>query len=365
MYLGLDRVSSETQDQTEDRRIADILGDPRWFPERFDPRSGTIHYVASDRNTLASQTFLDGRWDRSNAERRAVSGNTALAYLSAEKPRPNFIWHTGFCGSSLLAKALDYPGRNLSLCEPQILADIANAKRMATMAPGFSERIPNLVLQLLARPFATGECVTLKPSPVANNLLREAAAFTSGPMLFLYSDCRSFLISIAKKGEEGHKYVRRMFVAMLADGHEQAQWPPGKVLSLTDLEMATVVWHMHIGEILRHCAALGPARAVSLDCDAFLTKPVECLRKLDAFFSLDLGVEYPAQAAAGPLFRRNAKTPEVPFDADKRRDEHSRTAQSLGPDLDRIVAQSYDLCRTTPRGMPLPDPLVALDKTYF
>jgi hypothetical protein len=297
--------------------------------------------------------------------RASSDASSALAYLSAEKPRPNFIWHTGFCGSSLLAKALDCLGRNLSLFEPQILADIANAKRTAATAPGFSERIPKLALQLLARPFATGECITLKPSPVANNLLREAAAFTSGPTLFLYSDCRSFLISIAKKGEEGHKYVRRMFVAMLADGHEQAQWPPGRVLSLTDLELAAVVWHMHIGEILRHWAALGPARAASLDCDAFLADPVECLGKLDAFFSLDLGPEYPTQVTAGPLFRRNAKTPEVPFDANKRRDEHSRTAQSLGPDLDRIVAQSYDLCRTTPRGMPLPDPLVASGKIYL
>jgi hypothetical protein len=287
-----------------------------------------------------------------------------IARLPLQTPRPCMIWHTGFCCSTLLAKALDGPGRNLSLCEPQVLVDVVDAKRAGKFARDLPPAVPQLAFHLLSRGFAPEELVTLKPAPAANVLLRDAATQTSGPMLFLFSDCRSFLVSICKLGENGRKYVRSLFLAMLHDDHVQAQWPAPKLLSMSDLELATIVWHMQIAEFLRNWPLLGAGRAASLDCDAFLASPVDTLRKLDHFFALGLGEEHLESVASGPLFRRNAKTGEDSFDASRRLKEHAQTAQQLGGDLDRIVAGSYAICRTTPRGAPLPEPLVPIDKVY-
>ncbi|HTT84127.1 MAG TPA: hypothetical protein VMF67_11640 [Rhizomicrobium sp.] len=341
-----------------------VIADPAWFPEGFDPGRGEILFVATDRGQLAEQPFLDGRWDRARNPQTRISTRSLSSRLSHTQGEKRLIWHTGFCCSTLLAKALDRPGCNLSLCEPQILVDIAEARRTGALSRESAPAIAQFAFFLLSRPLAAGERITIKSSPAANSLLQHMTGGTTDPMLFLFSDCRSFLVSICKLGEDGRKYARRLFLALLADGHSQAQWPAGKLLSLSDLELAAIVWHMQIAEFRRALAGLPPGSAVSLDCDALLAAPEECLQRLDEFFALGIGTQALRDIVAGPLFRRNAKTGEDFFDASRRRAEHDNITKAMGRDLIRIVMQSYEICRTTPQTAPLPHPLVPLDKNY-
>lgn len=341
-----------------------LLASADWFPERFDAASANFSFVKADLATIASQTFLDHRWNRAGLEQRSASASSLLCILPQHNPKLNFIWHTGFCCSTLLAKALNDSATNLSICEPQILVNTADAKRAGLFVrrPGFGD-IPKLTFHLLARKRSPALAVTVKPAPAANVLLRDAAGQTLGAMLFLYSDCRSFLISTAKLGEEGRKYARRMFLALLGDGHAQAQWPPARLLSLSDLELAALVWHMQIAEFLRSWPMV-QARARSLDCDAFLADPLETLIRLGEFLSLDIGSEKLAESVTGPLFRQNAKDPNATLDSRIRREQNDAIARQLGPDLDRIVLRSYEICPSTPRGAPLSNPLITIEKKY-
>jgi hypothetical protein len=358
-------MASDSRGASRTSSGADAMDDARWFPVGFDARSGEISFVATDRRSVAEQAFLDGRWNRDGLARRRESVKALLGKASQLRPRMNFIWHTGFCCSTLLAKALDHPARNLSLCEPQILVEIADAKRAGAFAHNPSAaRIPQVVFQFLGRSFSPGAGVTVKPAPAANHLLPEAALHTAGKMLFLYSDCRSFLISIAKMSEDGRKYARRMFLAILADGNPQAQWPAGQLLKFSDLEIAALVWHMQIAQFRRDWPDVAASRAMSLDCDALLVSPLDTVSKVGAFFELELDGEHLADVVGGPLFRRNAKNPAEPYDADRRRKDHEAVGRQIGPEIDGIVAWSYQLCSTTPRAMPLSHPLVTVDKAY-
>lgn len=342
----------------------ELLGNPHWFPAHFDAKFGELNLVKAGYDTLASQTFLDHRWDRRYLERRNLPVSSIHSILPQHQPALNFIWHTGFCCSTLLAKALNDPFKNLALSEPQILVDIADARRSGWFARNPAQgELPQMIFQLLARSPSSQLAVTVKLAPAANVLLREAATQTAGAMLFLYSDCRSFLISTAKLGEEGRKYARRMFIALLGDGHAQAQWPPGQLLLLSDLELAALVWHMQIAEFLRNWSSV-QARARSLDCDAFLANPLETLTRLDDFFSLNMESKKLTEVVSGPLFQQNAKDPNSPLDSAMRREQNEAVARQLGPDLDRIVSRSYEICPATPRGAPLPNPLIAIAKKY-
>jgi hypothetical protein len=295
-----------------------------------------------------------------------VNANAVVSPRTSDsKPATGIIWHTAFCCSTLLAKALDWPGSNLSLCEPQILVDIARARRSKSLSESGVSAVAQITFELLSRPFARGESVIVKPSPAANSLLLDTASESAGPMLFLFSDCKSFLISVARLGEDGRGYVRRLFLALLADGHMQAQWPTAKLLFMSDLELAAIVWHMQMAEFLRNWPKLPPGRAASLDCDAFLASPEETLTRLNRFFSLGIGETPLQERGAGPIFRRNAKTGEEDWGAGRRHDEHARIAQEMANDLKRIVAESYDICSATPRGIPLPNPLMPIDKNYY
>jgi len=344
-----------------------VVSDARWFPLDFDPRSAAVNFVETDWNILAAQPFLDMRWDvrmarRERAMLTELNGNPALG---ENIPALNFIWHTGFCCSTLLARAITVRRHNLSLCEPKILADLADVKRagMFLLDRALAE-LPRTAFRLLARSGGNAQ-TTIKPAPAANYLLPEAARLSSGKMLFLFSDCRSFVISIARLGDDGWRYVRHMFATLLRSGHLGAEWTGPRLWDLSDLEVAAFVWHLQMEEFLRDWRLLGYDRARSLDCDAFLATPDETLVRLNEFFGLGLPSEEILATVSGPLFHRKAKGGQAPFDARQRQAEYDAVAKSLGAELDRCIAWSYETRPATAHTAPLPAALMPIDKAYL
>ncbi len=341
--------------------LADVLADPRWFLAALDGARNAFQFVHTDHETLAAQAFLDRRWDREALPRCDVPIDELLARAPAALPPTpeHFLWHTGFCCSTLIARLLDRPGRNLSLSEPQVFTTLADAKRAGALPNrDTTMRACQVVLHLLGRPLERGANVTIKPAPASCCFLGEAKELTSGKMLFLYSDCRSFVVSAVKKGEEGRGYVRRMLQALTLDGHK----PAGIDLAgLNDLEAAAMLWHMQAAAFRDDAVSLGD-RAASLDCDAFLAAPQEALASIDRFLALDLGGAHITQVLDGPLFRRHSKSAGEAFDARRRREEHEDTRRELGDTLEAAIARSTEIFSGTPVGTPLPNPLLTIWK---
>lgn len=343
---------------------ADIVSDSRWFPEALDAQNRTFCFVRTDRETIASRAFLSqSLWNNQDLPRRPLGLDTVANAVPSTKPHINFIWHTAYCSSTAISQALDVPGQNFSLREPDALTVLARMKRGTSGTHGTdTRRYLAALLSLLGRPFIDGERVTIKPANAANCLIRDAAALTTGKMLFLYSDCRSFMISVARRGEARRAFVRRLFGELLADGHEQKGWPVPRLFEMSDLQIAALVWHMQIAEFRRSRSALGD-RAASLDCDAFLAQPAETMESLSRFFGFEFPAGHIEAVVRGPLLR-HAKSGDEPFDASARLGEHQGLPAQMMRDLDEILTWSYDVCRSTPRGVPLPDALIEPAKVY-
>lgn len=338
--------------------LNEIIGDPGWFPMSFDAAQQRFSFIRTNRATLASEPFLDYRWDRAGHHHVQVPFEAVAARLAPADPqaRMHFLWHTSFCCSTVIAAALDHRGANLSLREPAVLVMAADAKRETLngrrpMPP----RLPEVAFRLLARRHADGECITVKPSNFANILIQDAARWTAGKSLFLYSDLERFLLTVANGGLPLKKYARRLFAGIVGDRGERPPWSIAEIIQLSDLEVAAIAWHLQIAEFQRSRAFLAD-RVASLNCDRFLADPLSTLAKLDQFFELQIGAPT-LQHACGSMLTRNAKRPGHPFDADRKRSELDATRASLGSELQDIVEWSYRACPGTPRGDPLPDPL--------
>jgi hypothetical protein len=334
---------------------AALARDAAWFADDFDPQAQTVSFVHLDRARLAAAPFLDQRLDRRGAEQMRASFEALEPALPLA--RLGFIWHTSFCCSTLIARALDAPGKNLALREPAITMKLAAAKRGGWFAPQhLGDRLPSLVFRLLARRFEEREQVLIKPTNTVNTLLEDANRLTSGKMLFLYSDCREFLASIAKKKLDGYIFARKLFTISANDGGPLGKLPPQQLFEMSDLQIAALTWQMQIGHFRRVMASLGN-RAASLDCASFLADPAGVLSRLDRFFELGLGGAHIESVVAGPLMTRNAKDESQSYGAELRRKERDALAQALGADLDRIIEWSYQAASETPRGRPLPNAL--------
>jgi hypothetical protein len=342
-------------------KARDVLGDFCWFPEDCSPGAGAVSFVRTDATMLARQTFLDLRWDRNGYERTVLPLDTIAGGLPVEAPRPplNFIWHTSFCCSTLIASALQVAHRNLPLKEPMLLATAANMKRAAVFdGAQVHPRFYDIVFRLLARRPEPGTAITVKPSNFANILIRDAARLTAGKSLFLYSDLPSFLISVAKSGLQLSKYARRLFFGILRDGGTPPRWSAADLFQMSDLEVAAIAWHMQIAEFRRSWAEMEACRVASLNCDTFLAHPRRALEALDGFFGYGIGGQAIDGVVNGPVFSRHAKLPQAPFGTDQRRMEQERARKLLGADLDRIITWSYSAFPEAVHGSPLPGALL-------
>ncbi|WP_417492903.1 hypothetical protein [Maricaulis sp.] len=334
-----------------------IAADPAWFPYAHDAGSHTLRLSRVSRKALVEEAFLDDRWDRSAAQ-QAAHPVSDFAGLALPKRAPCFIWHTAFCGSTLLARCLDKPGTNLSLREPAVLMSLANMKR--TQGAEALGRELGPVLALLSRPFVRREHVTIKPTNTVNNLAGDVSRLLpQARHLLLYSDLRAFLLSIAKKGEPGRAFARQLFTIFAMDGHAIAQTAPRELLKLTDLQIAALVWHMQLASLLEAARAVGADRFASLDGDSFLQTPEPALIAVDDFFGLGLGADHAKAVADGPLFGRDSKDPTQAYSAARRAEEAQQTAAMIGPSLDAIIEWSYGLFPSSPRPGAMPHPLLA------
>jgi hypothetical protein len=344
-----------------------ILSDPAWFPARLDPKKGVLEFVRSSREDLVQEAFLDSRWDRAGREQACLPiDDLRGAYASlAARPHLNFLWHTAFCCSTVISRALDAPGRNLSLKEPDVLTTLADVKRATTIG-GLPAYLPQGLFALLARRRRPNEAILVKPSNIANFLLPEAAQLTQGRALMLYSDCATFLVAVMDRGEERRAHVRRVFEKIVGDQMTAGRrWPVEKLFAMTDMQIAALCWHLQMSELASAMSSSWRGRAASLDCDAFLAAPSRALAAIDDFLGLGLGPEHIAGMASGPLLGSDAKgRRNAPFNLSERRDQWNALGKRLQHEIESVVAWSYEAFKAAASEPPLPLPLVSLEKIY-
>lgn len=312
-----------------------LAADPHWLPDALDAGRGVIRFARIDSEALRREAFLDARKDPSVA----AWAEAAIADLAPHTPAPApaaYIFHSAFCGSTLLARALDMPGRTLSLKEPNVLLDLANARRAhpAYRSDDLFRRHADIVFRLLERRRAPGERIVIKPT----NLVLPLApvAMTRGSaVLFLYGSLREFLLSILKKGEEGRAFARKMYNIFALDRTPLGAIDPRQVTALTDLQAAALVWRHQLEEM---SALLTAPRAASLAYQSFIAEPVGMLRAAAAALDLHLPADPLGAVAEGPIFQADAKFSDKAFTAQARRAANDDLEARHGQDLSAIVA---------------------------
>jgi len=309
--------------------------DPFWFPDALDPGRGVIRFARIGDDALRREAFLDAR---KNASVEAWA-EASIAELVAHLPTPMpaaYIFHSAFCGSTLLARALDLPGRSLSLKEPNILLDLANARRAhpAYQSGKTFDQHAEAILRLVERRRSPGESIIVKPTNLALPLAPIVMARGS-PVLFLYGSLRDFLLSILKKGEEGRAFGRKMFNIFSMDKTPLGAIEPRKAVAMTDLQAAALVWRHQLEAFDQLLQTAAPA--VSLDYASFINAPAPMLIAASKALRLDLSPATLTAAAAGPVFQNDAKASDKPFTKQTRADNNASLEAAYGADLTLIA----------------------------
>ena len=337
-----------------------ILADPRWFPVDIDKETGGFRLsdVSASRPGWAPYFRTNG----GNLPEVVLPPAAALRLVSSRQdpPRINFIWHTAYCCSTAITRALEIPGSSLTLQEPQVLSSAARVRRESDRAGrGNIAWVSEAVFRLMARPPVDGAAVTVKPAPVANYLIADALAKTAGKMLFLYGDCREFLVAAMRHDESRRRFVRGLFLILANEGGE-SRWSAEAVARLTDLEIAGLVWALQIEKFATQMRRCG-GRAASLDCRQFLAHPHKVLHALWRFFALPGRAEDSDAFRDKGYFDRHLTFPDEKFSRESRRAAMESLTPRFRAQLEETAAASMNFL--SPDALPLPNPLMTVENS--
>jgi hypothetical protein len=293
---------------------ASVVADPEWLPARWNWQASQLQFVHLPRSGHSEVTFLD---DEYLSQLRLPSVRLAVSDVVAANPpsasAPHYIFHSAFCCSTLLARALDLPGTAMALREPQVLGDLASAARVGALKPD----LVKLAIGLLARPFGEGERVVIKPSNSVNLLATAMLELNPGSnAIFLYAPLPRFLRSVAGKGLWGRIWVRKLFATLSKDTGFDFGFGADGLLELTDLQLAAVAWLMHHAQAAALIARI-PGRVRVLDSETFLARRSETLFAAANHFGLAMTTAQAEKIAAGSAFATHSKEIGRSFDPEQ------------------------------------------------
>ncbi len=325
-----------------------LVGNGQWQPYDYDVAARELTFIELPRQVQRQAVFLDRRFIGAQPKSPPVK----ISALDPAKVRAaagplHFIFHTGFCCSTLFTRALDIPGVSMGLKEPGILVSFARHWSNARQAAGALSAL-SLTLDLLSRPLAPGETQIVKASNVCNHLLPEVLHLRpDAKVVLMYASLHDFLLAVAKRDISGRMFARQSFQGLSGAIPLDVAFAPEEQMMHTDLQIAAQLWLMQMSFFAAIAAHYGPERVRTISGDAFLQNTPAVLSRASDFFGLGLSEAQWAEHAATPVFREHAKEQGLAFDAEKRvadlkqtRDRHAAEVATAVEWGQRLAAQA-------------------------
>lgn len=323
---------------------AAIARDPAWFPHRYDPGHDAVHFRHVPRDVHRAVTFVTDEY-LPPGQPAVIRMADAMAAMPATAPL-HFILHSAFCCSTVLARAFDLPGTAMGLKEPVFLNDLVGWQHRGGTAKMIAP-VLDAGLTLLARPFAPGEAVVVKPSNLCNGLA--PAMLTMRPQaraLLLYAPLKVYLGSIAKKGMTGRLWVRELLVKQLREGLHQLGFKGEDYLGQTDIQVAAMTW-LAQHALFAHLVRQFGDRVRTLDSDRLMAEPVAAMRALSAFYAIPLDAE---AVVAGPAFTTHSKSRDS-FGSAARAAENAAAAAAHAEEIEKVAVWTEAVAKAA--GVPM------------
>lgn len=334
----------------------EMTGNAEFLAHRYDENSDAFQFVALSREQHRRCTFLTDEYIPEES-RRVMIRSEDLNLDRAELAPVDFIFHSAFACSTMLARALDIEGISMGLKEPIVLNDLVGMKRRGT-APAKLATALDQSIDLLARPFSSGEKIIVKPSNIVNCLAPSILDIRpNSKALLLHAPLKSFLRSLAAKNMWGRIWARDNVIGIMDDQELISGFTSADLLRLTDIQIAAVGWLSEHARFTQIIQKYGSDRIKTLDSEAFLNNKQDTIASLASFFELDLDSDQLADVLAGPAFTQHSKDFSK-FDTDARLDQHSGVDEAHGEEIDMVVQWSAAVAQSQNIALELPSPLL-------
>jgi hypothetical protein len=324
--------------------VKDLINSSKYLAYKFNFNTENVEFLPIDGNEIRRVSSLSREFIDPDRQFIPIPLSELLPLLNAssqslvENP-PRFIFHTAFCASTFLSRCLDVEDLTVSLREPQLLLDAANAKRLQwrSKTTAMDHRSwPKLALLLLQKHASPSEKLIIKPINSVNNIISELLQITgSGKSLMLYTDAKNFLLSTLKKGEESKYAVRAMFDLIRCDFPHLGNLRLTDTIHMTDLKVILTLWRLQIEQAEQALKYFSPKNAMaSLYGERLIANPLETLRAVNKFLELGIPAGQIDDIAKSDHRFADAKNAGQRFNVEKRKEAYQKLEHFYGAELD-------------------------------
>lgn len=335
--------------------IKDLFDRPDFFPLALEP--GHAVFAEMDRDAYNRSIFCDMRIAAKSKQMTKIALAPLCDYEardnSAGAPAVSYIFHMAHCGSTLLARALDVPDRNIVYREPMALRQLAVEKASA----GFSReqdwrRRLKLVTRFLARRYVKDGPAIVKANVPVNFIIPEILdRCADEPSIVLYFPLEHYLMAILRSANH-RKWVAGVVTEMQRAIGEMV--PLERNMSVA--KAAAALWLAQA--LIYQEAALNHPKVASLNAEDLFETPDIAVSRAFAHFGQPAAEGDVARIVGGELFARYSKNPQVAFDNAARLARREALRQELRPELEE--ARQWVAARAGETRLPerLANPLV-------
>lgn len=330
------------------------LADPEWYAHRHVEGQDAFRFIRLPRADHRTVPFLT---DAYLGERGPPRDVAASEVLPLGKGKLHFLFHSAFCGSTLLTGALDRRGVAMGLSEPLLLNDVIGFRLRGAQGPAVA-RVADLSLRLLGRPFGASEAVVVKPSNLVNPLAELLLALQDqARAVFLYAPLETFLISVVRKGLPCRLWVRELLEGYLRVGYVDLGFEQSDYFRQSDLQVAAVGWLAQHAHFARLSEKLGPERIATLDADRMTASPASALAAVARHYGLGLDSTAIAEIVSGPAFGQHSKSGAA-FTAADRSTEYAAARAAHGEEIDMVLEWARRVADSAGVALDPPNPLL-------
>ncbi len=288
----------------QQKLLDDLPLDRGIYPHQYDVAGDQILLVRLNIEAMANASFLDERILSSNTEGAWFPWARIAPVLAAlPEGRPDYIFHMGHCGSTLLSRLISAVTGAVALREPLPLRalafDAAEGPGALLDEVGFAERF-----SFFERCWARGsEPVIVKATSICTDLAGKTNAGGARAM-FLYQTPKTHLAALLAGANTLNdlRGFAQMRHRRLRCRHAA---PPLAALSVG--ELAAELW---LCEASAAAAVHDAAGLATLNFESFLGAPAPALEKACSLFGLTPGDEKIASTLNGPIMKTYSKAPE-------------------------------------------------------
>jgi hypothetical protein len=302
--------------------VQTVAADPQWLPVNL-MNGETLQFLHVTRPERASVAFLTDEYLQAQSQSACSFGLRQVESALPTSASPaGFVFHSAFCRSTLLTRALDLPGVAHGLQEPQIINDVAVMERHKRL----DRSVLDPVMNLLARPVQAGERVVIKPSNEANLLIPTLlTAQADARAILLYAPLDRFLRSVAGKALWGRGWARNLYLNLRSDHPLPLGFSERELFGQTDLQIAALVWLTHLDQFAAARARFGD-RVRFLDSEVFIARKADTLAAAARHLGLAGTADLWAERADSAIFTEHSKVVGSRFDGSEAKDRADSVA---------------------------------------